>query len=100
MVVTLGPTQFSHDVLTGFVHALADADFTGGGDRVRYVAEVPRATGPFTIEVSLVYQPIGYRWAQNLSARRSMESERFVGYYQAAASASAVVLASASQRHE
>ena len=46
--------------------ALEDADFSGGGDRVRYSAAVGDAPGPFTIEVELLYQPIGYRWANNL----------------------------------
>jgi hypothetical protein len=73
--------------------ALADADFTAGSDRVRYVADVARGEAPFTIEVALVYQPIAFRWAQNLGAHRSMETDRFVGYYNGAAATSSVVLA-------
>jgi hypothetical protein len=43
--------------------------------------------------VALVYQPIAFRWAQNLGAHRSMETDRFVGYYNGAAATSSVVLA-------
>jgi hypothetical protein len=80
--------------------AVGDEDFTAGSDRVRYVVELPQTEGPFTIEVALVYQPIAFRWAQNLGAHRSMETDRFVGYYKEAAAGSAVVLARATLRSE
>lgn len=47
----------------------------------------------------LMFQTIGYRWAGNLSAYDSFETNRFVGYYEANAADSAVVLASAEMRH-
>ncbi len=76
--------------------ALEDADFTGGGDRVRYSAPVGDAPGPFTIEVELLYQPIGYRWANNLKPYDAhAEPHRFSGYYDAMAGASSAVLARA-----
>ena len=76
--------------------ALEDADFSGGGDRVRYSAAVGDAPGPFTIEVELLYQPIGYRWANNLKPYGAhAEPRRFSGYYDAMAGASAAVLAGA-----
>jgi hypothetical protein len=78
----------------------ADEDFTAGSDRVRYVVDLSGAEGPFTMEVSLMYQPIAFRWAQNLGHRRAMETDRFVGYYNAAASASAVVLARTTGTYE
>jgi hypothetical protein len=62
-------------------HAVDDGTFTGGGDRVRYVVPLAQAQGPFAIEVELRYQPIGFRWAQNLVRYDSPEPRRFVGYF-------------------
>jgi hypothetical protein len=78
--------------------ARADPDFQGGGDRVVYRPSLPAgAAGPFRIEVALLYQPIGFRWAHNLVPYGSIaEPARFVRYYQAMSAASATTLASAS----
>ena len=46
--------------------ASADPNFGSAGDQLRYVLDLPTAPGPLTIGVELRYQPIGYRWAQNL----------------------------------
>jgi hypothetical protein len=81
------------------VHGAAadDGDFAGGGDRVRYSVPVP-AGGPFTVEVELLYQPIGFRWAQNLKDySQASEPHRFTGYYDEMASATTAVLARASR---
>ena len=75
-------------------NALQDADFAGGGDRVRYRVPVP-AGGPFTVEAELVYQPIGYRWAHNLERYDAPEPKRFVNYYNSMSEASSVVVARA-----
>ena len=72
----------------------ADGDFTGVGDRVRY--RIPLATQG-TIEVELRYQPIGFRWAQNLAAYDAPEPRRFLGYYNDLAAISSVVVARASR---
>jgi hypothetical protein len=72
----------------------ADADFTGGGDRVRY--RIPMSV-PGTIEVELRYQPIGFRWAQNLAVYDAPEPRRFVSYYNDLAAISSVVVARASR---
>ena len=77
-----------------FGGASADPDFTGDGDRVRYRLAV---TGAVTVEVELRYQPIGYRWAQNLAPYLDAESRRFVGYYNSLAAYSSVVVARASR---
>jgi hypothetical protein len=61
--------------------AAEDADFEGGGDTVRYSVAVSAAGGPFKINAALWYQPIGFRWAQNLTAYGSMEADRFLSYY-------------------
>ena len=47
--------------------AATDEDFTSEGDRVRYRIAV---TGAAIVEVELRYQPISYRWAQNLAEYR------------------------------
>ena len=76
-----------------FGGAAADPDFTGDGDRVRYRVA---AAGAASVDVELRYQPIGYRWAQNLAPYEAAEPQRFVGYYNALASVSSVVVARAS----
>jgi hypothetical protein len=74
--------------------AATDADFVGGGDRVRYVVDVGQAPGPFDVQAELRYQSIGYRWAQN-SRRDTAEGSRFIRYYDSMASASSATLARA-----
>ena len=76
--------------------AASDADFAPGSDRVRYSVQVDPAAGPFTLEAELWFQPIGYRWAENLAAYDAPETRRFVGYYRAMANSSALLLARAS----
>jgi hypothetical protein len=78
--------------------AVTDADFSGGGDRVRYRIPVAGAGGPYTATIELRYQPIGYRWAHNLSTYDAPEPKRFVGYYDQMASASSSALAQATAR--
>ena len=76
--------------------ALGDADFTGGSDSIRYVVALGGAEGPLEVEAVLWYQPVGYRWAENLRAYDAPEPERFVDYYTEMAPASATGLARAS----
>ena len=73
--------------------ATTDPDFTAGSDMVRYSVAVDPETGPFTLEAELWFQPIGYRWAENLAAYDSPETRRFVRYYREMAHASALLLA-------
>ncbi|MBN2338666.1 MAG: hypothetical protein JXP48_09020, partial [Acidobacteria bacterium] len=73
--------------------ALEDSDFTGSGDRVRYSLDLGGATGPYTFEAELLYQPIGYRWAVNLKDFEAEEPRRFVRFYEAAAGSSSALLA-------
>jgi hypothetical protein len=72
--------------------AIADADFTGGSDRVRYSVDVGGADGPYTVEARLWFQPIAFRWARNLADYDAPETRRFVAWYDDMAEASAVVL--------
>jgi hypothetical protein len=72
--------------------ATGDANFAGGGDRVRYDVAVASG-GPFTVEAELRYQPIGYRWAHNLEPYDAPEPRRFLGYYKSMSAESSVVVA-------
>jgi hypothetical protein len=69
-----------------------DPDFTGDGDRVRYSIPVSGSTGPLAISIHLRFQPIGFRWADNLRGYDADEPRRFVGYYDAMATSSASLL--------
>jgi hypothetical protein len=76
--------------------AYDDADFVGGGDRVRYrIALDPGAREPLTVEAELLYQSIAFRWAENLRSYDAEETQRFGRYYAGAAGASAIPLARA-----
>ncbi len=74
--------------------ALDDSDFVGGSDRIRYSIGLGDANGPLTVTAELMFQTIGYRWAQNLRAYDAREPQRFVRYYEESADNSAVTLAS------
>jgi hypothetical protein len=76
--------------------AASDDDFVAGGDRVRYAVPVEPARAPFTVAVELRFQPIAYRWAENLAAYDAFETQRFVRYYRALAPGSALTVAEAS----
>jgi hypothetical protein len=74
-----------------------EENFAGGADRIRYEVGVEPGTGPFTVEVALWFQPIGFRWAHELDAYETFETERFVNYYDAMAGSSAVELVKATR---
>jgi hypothetical protein len=77
-------------------NAAEDPDFIAGGDRVRYSVNLQNAQGPFHIQAELWYQPIGYRWANNLKTYDgSPEPARFNAFYDSMADATAEVLARA-----
>jgi hypothetical protein len=78
--------------------AAGDGDFTGEGDRVRYRVAAGNASGPFTVDVSLRYQPISFRWADNLRRYNAPEPQRFVRFYEQTSASSSVELARASAR--
>jgi hypothetical protein len=62
--------------------ALEDEDFAGGGDVIQYAIDVGDASGPFVVTAELLYQPIGFRWADNVRLYEGPEPARFVGYYE------------------
>ena len=76
----------------------ADPDFTDVGDRVRYVVDVAGAALPLHVDVELRYQPIGFRWADNLRSYDALETRRFVGFFDAMAASSSTVLARSAAR--
>jgi hypothetical protein len=71
--------------------AMNDANFSGGGDKVRYVVAA-NSQGPFQVDAELLFQPISYRWANNLKSYNAMEPQRFTRYYDAMSSGSAVTV--------
>jgi hypothetical protein len=75
--------------------AAGDETFLGGSDRVRYTVDVSGASAPYEVTAELWYQPIGYRWAQNLSGLGYREPTRFVEGFAAVAGESGVLLAQA-----
>jgi hypothetical protein len=70
--------------------AAGDADFGDGRDRVRYFVNTAGASGELTLTATLWFQPIGFRWADNLRAYDAPETSRFVRYYQSMSSESAL----------
>ncbi len=77
--------------------AMNDADFGSGGDKVRYSIAFGNAQGPFQVSAEFLFQPISYRWANNLKTYNAAEPKRFTGYYDAMASGSAQLISSAHQ---
>ncbi len=62
--------------------AMDDEDFLGETDTVRFVVALNGAEGPFTVTAELLYQSIGFRWADNLSQHDVLEAARFLTYYE------------------
>jgi hypothetical protein len=75
--------------------ATQDGDFEAQGDRVKYLVSTEGRTGPFRIDVELRYQPISYRWAQNLRGYDAPETNRFITWYEAMSPGSSELLARA-----
>jgi hypothetical protein len=75
--------------------AREDEDFQGGGDKIEYAITIGDAQGPLTVTVELLYQSVGFRWAQNLRQAQGFEVERFLSYYETVPN-QAVVVSSAS----
>ena len=73
--------------------ALEDADFADASDRVRYQVQVADAA---TVEVELRYQPIAYRWVQNLRGYEAREPRAFITYFESMASVSSTPVTRAS----
>ena len=74
--------EFSQEDIEVNGDATQDANFIGGSDKVSYVVNQGDGDMPYTVKVELLYQSIGYRWAQNLEKYNATELERFLDYYQ------------------
>ena len=79
------------------VHGTAEKDenFQAEGDIVFYKIKLPEGVNSVHVSAKLMYQTIGYRWAQNLKSYNNYEADRFISYYKDNAEISAVVLAEA-----
>jgi len=71
--------------------AVQDSDFEGAGDAVIYSIDLRDASAPFRVTVELLYQSIGYRWAQNLKRFDAPEPNKFLEYYGSVSNAPTVV---------
>jgi hypothetical protein len=80
------PTGFDKDTVSTDIavygSAAKDADFEGGRDTFEVKLDLGEVTGPFTITTELLYQSIGFRWAQNLNRFDAPEPQRFVEFYE------------------
>ena len=85
-------TAVTHDIAPQG-DALADDDFGNGADAVTYGVDTGDAQGPFTVEVELLYQSIGYRWAQNISEYETEAAQVFSAYYNTLPNLPVVVVA-------
>ena len=57
----------------------------GGGDQVTYRVGVALAKGPFTVQAELLYQPLAYRFVQDMLADTAARAgQAFGGYFAAA----------------
>jgi len=54
-----------------------DGDFGAGGDVTTYAVRAPAGEGPVEVEVSLLYQPLGGRYAAELFAFEAPEIDAF-----------------------
>jgi len=61
--------------------AVSDSNFVGGSDLVTYQVDVTGAQGPFTITAELLYEPLSYRFVQDLLIDETSLTARFGGYY-------------------
>ncbi len=72
-----------------------DHDFKAEEDIIIYKVQLPAGVDAVKVSAKLLYQTIGYRWAQNLKAYKNHEADRFIGYYEDNTIISTVVLAEA-----
>lgn len=93
------PAGFDQSSSDGRIAVYGDArddpSFDAGSDVTRYRVDAASGTGELTIRAELWFQPIGYRWAENLSDYDSLETDRFVRYYRSMSDRSALVVANA-----
>lgn len=72
--------------------AAVDEDFAAGSDRTGYSIDISQGAGPYAVDVELRFQPIAFRWADNLRQYTADETHRFVTYYESMGASSSEVL--------
>lgn len=77
-----------------------DTNFLAGRDRISYRMATSSDVQSIVVRARLLFQTIGFRWAQNLAPYEAHETRRFVTYYNDNASTSANVLAEAVHRQD
>lgn len=88
----------AHPDIAVYGQAADDRGFNDTGHRIRYVMPLNGGQGPFAVEAELRYQPIGYRWANNLKPyARYSEPKRFTNYYEAMSQRTGTVIVKASK---
>jgi hypothetical protein len=75
--------------------ARQDPRFVGGSDTVGYDVTLPEGSGQVRVDVELLYESIGFRWAHNLEPYQAHEPQRFLGYYTEQAASLSKLLAQA-----
>jgi hypothetical protein len=75
--------------------AMQDPGFAGGAHHVLYSIDIGAARIPVQVLVELWYQPIGYRWANNLKRYDAPEPRRFTGYFDSMSESASALLARA-----
>lgn len=62
--------------------ALADKDFTGGGDVVTYTVPLSGETGPLQVHVELLFSPLSHAFVEDLRKDDNLQLvKRFSGYF-------------------
>jgi hypothetical protein len=64
--------------------AIQDANFIGGGDEIIYRITTAGYAAPFTVQAELLYEPLSYRFVQDLLEDDTDLVSRFGGYYETA----------------
>ena len=59
--------------------ATGDVNFVGGGDQITYRVDVAPAQGPFTVQAELLYQPLSYRFVQDMLTDGGESGQAFGG---------------------
>jgi hypothetical protein len=64
--------------------AAQDANFTGGSDQITYRIAVASSSGPLTVQAELLYQPLSYRFIQDMLADSGANGRAFAQFLAAA----------------
>ena len=60
--------------------ASEDTNFMAGGDQITYRIATDGVQGPFTVQVELLYQTIGFRWSEKFRGEQNPEGSEFYAY--------------------